>query len=156
MQGPHPVPTPRLLRPLAWLALQAQLLALAGASLVFNVGALALYPLLPRGAGRRLGRAAIANGYRGYWRFTRPFGLLKLDTDALDALRDEGGLVIVANHPSLLDAMLLVARLPRSACVMKASLMHNPFLAGGALAQTGEVGRMPDRTFDASPIQPKS
>jgi 1-acyl-sn-glycerol-3-phosphate acyltransferase len=39
---------------------------------------------------------------------------------------------VVANHPSMLDAMMLVARLPRSACIMKASLMRNPFLAPGA------------------------
>jgi hypothetical protein len=32
----------------------------------------------------------------------------------------------------MLDAVMLVARLPRSACVMKASLMRNPFLGAGA------------------------
>ena len=32
----------------------------------------------------------------------------------------------------MLDALMLVARLPRSACIMKASLMRNPFLAPGA------------------------
>ncbi len=129
----RPRPVPWLLRPLAWLWLQAQLVALALASSVFNVTAFVLYPLLPGATGRRLGRAAISRGYRGYWRFTRPFGMLRLQADALDALRDEAGLVIIANHPSLLDAMVIVARLPRAACVMKASLMLNPLLAAGAL-----------------------
>jgi 1-acyl-sn-glycerol-3-phosphate acyltransferase len=59
--------------------------------------------------------------------------MLRLNLGALDALAARSGLVIVANHPSLLDAMLLVARLPLAACVMKASLMRNPFLAAGAL-----------------------
>ncbi len=123
----------RLLVPLAWLLLQVQLLMLGLASLVWNLLAGVLWLVLPREAGRRIGRAAIAHGYRGYWAAIRPFGFLRLHAEALDALRDERGLVIVANHPSLLDAMMLVARLPRSACVMKGSLMRNPFLAAGAL-----------------------
>jgi 1-acyl-sn-glycerol-3-phosphate acyltransferase len=119
--------------PLAWLALQSQLLALALASTLFNLAAFALVPLLPRATGRRLGRAGIAHGYRGFWCFTRVFNMLRIDGRALEPLREEAGMVIVANHPSLLDAMVLVARLPRAACVMKASLMRNPFLAAGAL-----------------------
>ena len=130
---PQPLRVPWLLRPLAWFLLQTQLIVLALTSLVFNVCAFLLYPLLPRSLGRRLGRAGISRGYRGYWAFTRPFGLLRLEASALDVLRNEAGLIIVGNHPSLLDAMVLVARLPRSACVMKASLMRNPFLAAGAL-----------------------
>jgi 1-acyl-sn-glycerol-3-phosphate acyltransferase len=121
-----------LLFPFAWLLLQVQLLMLGLASLAWNLIAFALWFVLPGETGRRIGRAAIANGYRGYWAAIRPFGFLRLHAEALDVLRDEGGLVIVANHPSLLDAMMLVARLPRSACVMKSSLMRNPFLAAGA------------------------
>ena len=52
--------------------------------------------------------------------------------DRLDSLRDEPGLIVVANHPSMLDAVMLMARLPRSACIMKASLMRNPLLGPGA------------------------
>jgi 1-acyl-sn-glycerol-3-phosphate acyltransferase len=62
----------------------------------------------------------------------RGSGLLHMEAGALRALADERGLVIVANHPSLLDALMLVAQLPRSVCVMKASLMRNPFLGPGA------------------------
>ena len=125
--------TPLAWRPAAWLVLQLQLLALAIGSAVFNLGAFLLYPLLGRETGRRLGRRAISRGYNGYWALIRPVRMLRLQLQALDALAERPGLVIVANHPSLLDAMLLVARLPRSACVMKAGLMRNPFLAAGAL-----------------------
>lgn len=121
-----------LLWPLAWAVLQLQLLVLGLASLAWNGVALLLYPLLPRELGRRIGRAAIARGYRAYWAFTGLIGMLRLEASALDALRDEQGLVIVANHPSLLDAVMLVARLPRAACIMKASLMHNPLFGPGA------------------------
>ncbi len=70
---------------------------------------------------------------------------MEVDASALDALRDEpGGLIVAANHPTMLDALLVVARLPRGVCVMKAELLRNPFLSRGArLAQyiRNDVGR---------------
>ena len=118
--------------PLAWLALQAQLLLLGLMSIVWNLVALLLYPVLPRAAGRRIGRAMIAHGYGAFWRIAAASGMLRLNATVLDTLRDEGGLIIVANHPSMLDALMLVAHLPKSACIMKASLVRNPFLGPGA------------------------
>jgi len=116
------------LLPLAWSALQLQLLLLGSLSLAWNLAALVLYPLLSREHGVRLGRAMISRGYGAFWFIARCSGMLRLNAQALDALRDEGGIVIAANHPSLLDAVMLVSRLPRSACVMKASLSRNPLL----------------------------
>ena len=58
---------------------------------------------------------------------------MEVDSSALDALRDEpGGLIVAANHPTMLDALIVVARLPRGVCVMKAMLLKNIFLGGGA------------------------
>lgn len=119
-------------QPLAWLVLQLVLLCLGLMSVGWNLVALLLYPLLPRKLGLRVGRAGIAWGYRLFWKLARASGLLQMNAEALRPLAGEHGLLIVANHPSLLDAMMLVALLPRSACVMKASLMRNPFLAPGA------------------------
>jgi 1-acyl-sn-glycerol-3-phosphate acyltransferase len=58
--------------------------------------------------------------------------MLRLEAEVMDALRAERGLIIVANHPSMLDALMLVARLPRATCIMKASLLRNIFLGAGA------------------------
>ena len=132
-----PAPTerpgiPALLRPLAWLALQAHLLVLGLMSAGWNLVALALYPLLPRACGLRLGRGMIAFGYGLFWRLAAKTGMMRLDSAVLDSLREERGLIVVANHPSMLDAVMLVARLPRSACIMKASLLRNPLLGPGA------------------------
>jgi len=119
-------------QPLAWLVLQLVLLCLGLISVTWNLIALLLYPLLPRALGLRVGRAGIAWGYRLFWAVARASGLLHMDASALRPLAGERGLLIVANHPSLLDAMMLAAMLPRSACVMKPSLMRNPLLAPGA------------------------
>lgn len=115
------------------LALYALLLLLGLMSIGWNLIAMLLYPLLPRRGGLVVGRAGIAYGYRLFWSVASLTGMLRLHAQALDVLRDEpGGLIVVANHPSLLDALMLVARLPRSVCIMKASLMKNVFLGAGA------------------------
>ncbi|MBC8011512.1 MAG: 1-acyl-sn-glycerol-3-phosphate acyltransferase [Burkholderiales bacterium] len=43
------------------------------------------------------------------------------------------GVVYVANHPSLADALFLLARLPDTACIFKPALLRNPFIAPAAL-----------------------
>ncbi len=124
------------LRPLAWLLLQGLLLGLGLMSLGWNLLAWIIRPWLSDDEGRRLGRRAIAGGYAFFWRAAGASGLLQMDARALDGLAEERGLIVVANHPSLLDALMIVARLPHAACVMKAGLARNPFLGAGArLAQ---------------------
>ena len=118
--------------PLAWVGLQLQLIGLGLNSLAWNGVAFLLYPLLPRALGRRVGRGMIAYGYRVFWAVAGYSRMIRLDANVLDALRDEEGLIVVANHPSMLDAVMIVARLPRAACIMKASLAYNPFLGPGA------------------------
>jgi 1-acyl-sn-glycerol-3-phosphate acyltransferase len=109
------------------------LLQLGLMSLLWNLFAWLLYPLMPKRAGTALGRAAISRVYRIFWASTELLGMLHVDAAALEMLGDEpGGLIIAANHPTMLDALLLIARLRRGVCIMKADLMRNPFLAAGA------------------------
>ncbi len=114
------------------LLLVALLLLIGLATLGWNLLAGLLYPLLPEAPARALGRAAISMIFRQSWALGSVLGVLRFDASVLDSLRDEPGLIIVANHPSMVDAMILVARLPRSACIMKASLLRNVFLGTGA------------------------
>lgn len=108
------------------------LLGLGLMSLGWNLVAMLLQPLLPPHVARPLGRRVIAGAYRSFWCLASLTGMMRIDAHCLDALRDEPGLIFAANHPSMLDALLLVARLPRSACIMKAGLMKNVFLGAGA------------------------
>ena len=115
----------------AWLLVMLAWLGVI--SLVWNAVAFVLKFFLRGARGRRVGRAGIAYGYRLYWASARASGLMRMEANSLDVLRDlPGGLLIAANHPSVLDALMIVARLPRSACIMKGSLMRNPFLGAGA------------------------
>jgi 1-acyl-sn-glycerol-3-phosphate acyltransferase len=114
-------------------AFYAMLVFLALLSLIWNVIALLLLPILGKRLGRIVGRAGIAYGYWLFWTSASATGIIRLEAKALDPLRDEpGGMIIAANHPSLLDGLLIAARLPRSCCIMKTSLMRSPFLGAGA------------------------
>lgn len=102
-------------------------------SLAWNLVAPLLLPLLPRRAGTRLGRSAISFIYRTFWKTAQRIGMMRVDSSALDVLRDEpGALIVAANHPTMLDALVIVARLPRGVCIMKAELLRNVFLGAGA------------------------
>ncbi|MFZ2649584.1 MAG: lysophospholipid acyltransferase family protein [Burkholderiaceae bacterium] len=127
-------PTVAVLRYIARSALlYALLLCLGGVSLAWNLLAVVLRPLLPAALGQALGRAVIARIYRVFWRVAQGVGMLRIDAQALDVLRHErGGLIVAANHPSMLDALLIVAWLPRGVCIMKAALRRNIFLGAGA------------------------
>ena len=64
--------------------------------------------------------------------YLRAFGLLELGADGLSELRNANGLIVVANHPSLLDAVLLAAQMPQAVCLMKGNLARNIVLSGTA------------------------
>ena len=130
---PQRQPQPGALRSLLMAVLLLAVMLWAGLVCLAWCGlAMVLAPLLPARRGQALGRWAIATIFRMVWAMAVGAGLLRLDAAALNALRDEHGLIIVANHPSMMDALILVAHLPRSACIMKASLLRNVFLGGGA------------------------
>ena len=64
--------------------------------------------------------------------YLRTFGLIELDAGDLSGLRRAGGLIVAANHPCLLDAVLVVSQLPRAVCLMKGSLARNIIFSGTA------------------------
>jgi 1-acyl-sn-glycerol-3-phosphate acyltransferase len=129
----------RVNRLLTWLKLPYECLVFYGGLLLFgssiflwSVAAAVLHWLLPRRLGSRLGRFTIMALFRGFLFVLKASGIVKCDLSALDALRDEGALVIAPNHPSMLDAVLVVSRLPQVVCIMKAEIWDNLILGGGA------------------------
>jgi len=113
-------------------ALALSLTLLGAICLSWTVVALPLYLLLPASAGRRVGRRGILVGFCAYVWSLRLMRAYQLDLEALTALRTGPAMVLAPNHPSLIDALLIVAYNPRVACVMKSALMNNLFLGAGA------------------------
>ncbi|WP_255989092.1 lysophospholipid acyltransferase family protein [Chitinolyticbacter albus] len=60
-------------------------------------------------------------------------GILRYEIHGLDRLR-RGGLLILANHPTLLDVVFLISLVPNADCVVKGSLARNPFTRGAICA----------------------
>lgn len=94
--------------------------------------ALIAYPLLSERRGRALGRYTIMAVFRIYLASLCVSRRCSFDLEALDVLRDEPSLIIAPNHPCLLDAVMVMSRLPNVACVLKAELMNNIFLGAGS------------------------
>ena len=114
------------------LAMGIGLGSLAALCLTWLPFAMLLHPLLPRPLGQALGRQVIMRVFRLYLQILRTLCACRFDLDELDRLRDAGPLIIAANHPSLLDVVLIVSRLPNAVCVMKASLMNNLLFGSAA------------------------
>lgn len=135
MGGVHTFPAKRTA---PWLRLYERC-AFALALAVFGVGGLLytalgplLYLLLPRRTGSALGQRIMTALFRFFVGLLERLGLARCDLAALDALRDGPPVVIAPNHPTYLDAMLIVSRLPNVVCIMKADVLDNVFLGGGA------------------------
>jgi len=114
-----------------YFVLYGGLLFFALICLAWSLPAGLLRHLLPRRIGEHIGQFMIMLVFRTYLIVVRASGLVKCDLSVLDALRGEP-LIITTNHPALIDVVLIGSRLPRIVCVLKANLLDNPLLGGGA------------------------
>lgn len=100
--------------------------------LAWSPFALIFYPLLSERRGRALGRKFMMLGFRSYIAGLGMSRRFSFDIKELDALRDAPPLIIAPNHPCLLDAVMVISRLPNVSLVLKTELMDNIFLGAGA------------------------
>lgn len=131
--------TEKRARPVVWLlelyeygVYYGGLLLFAVMCLIWSVLALPLALLLPKRLGAKLGRRVISFGFSVYLRVLELSGIVKCDLAALDQLRDQHSLIIAPNHPSLIDVVLIVSRLPNVVCIIKAALWNGAIFGGSA------------------------
>src|SRR6185312_15679417 len=96
------------LRDAVRLRLGLGLLAVLG--LAWSLLALPLRYLLPPSQRQRLGRHGASATFRVYLQLLTWIGACRFDLRALDALRDQPACIIAPNHPSLLDAVMVISR----------------------------------------------
>jgi 1-acyl-sn-glycerol-3-phosphate acyltransferase len=115
-----------------YFALYSSLTLLGVICLTWTVFALPLYFILPERIGTAVGRRGIMAGFRIYTWSLSITGAYHLDLRAVDSLRGGPPLILAPNHPSLIDALLILTRHPNLVCVMKSELMRNIFLGSGS------------------------
>jgi len=103
---------------------------------MFGLGALfislTVFPVLrlvsrhPEAARRRIQRAMQTTMWL-FMELMRVLGILTYRVEGLERLNVPGRLV-VANHPTLIDVVMLVSLMPAVDCIVKRGLWRNPFL----------------------------
>lgn len=101
-------------------------------SLIWTAFAVPLYVILPKRWGVPIGRAMISHSFRIYLGSLTWIRAIRFDLSELATLRDQGPMIVAPNHPCLLDALLVLSRLPGMACVMKAEIIDNAFFGAGS------------------------
>jgi len=115
-----------------------RVLATALAFSAFGIGGLLLrliyFPLLnllinEQSRRAKLARFTIHRAFKLFIELMRVLGILRYQVRGLDKLQ-RPGLLILANHPTLIDVVFLISLVPNADCVVKASLARNPFTSG--------------------------
>jgi 1-acyl-sn-glycerol-3-phosphate acyltransferase len=102
-------------------------------SVVLAATVMPLLRIMPGSEEAKVIRAqrAIHSFVRVFLRWLEILQVGRFEASGAGRLREPGHL-IVANHPSLLDAMLLISLMPQADCVIKGSHLENPFMGGAA------------------------
>ncbi|WP_416052882.1 lysophospholipid acyltransferase family protein [Cupriavidus basilensis] len=112
----------------------------------FGVGGLVLrvlvFPLLAvllwsSARRQRVCKNVVHYAFRLFLWLMRSVGVIRYEVLHPERLRRQG-LLIVANHPSLIDVVFLIALTRQADCVVRSGLAHNPFTRGPVRA-TGYV-----------------
>jgi len=119
---------------LLWLGLSSLVLG----CIVWTFIAVPAELVLPKAVARRFGRQGVMRGFRLYLWWLDVLGIARFDLSALDALRDAPPMIIAPNHPTRLDALMVISRLPNIVCVAKASLIDS-FLMGAGARMAGYI-----------------
>lgn len=115
-----------------------RILATGFSFLTFGVGGLLLrivvFPLINVVVWEKKTRIALARGviriaFRGFVGLMQVLGVLRYQIIGLERL-ERSGLLILANHPTLIDTVFLMAFVKRADCIVKGRLWNNPFTRG--------------------------
>lgn len=100
--------------------------------LLLSLTVFPLINLLVRDPKRRadVAQRLVHRAFHVYVRFMVTFGIIGFRVKGAEHLASDDGTLIIANHPSLLDVVLLMSLMRRSQCIVKYQIWRNPFMRG--------------------------
>lgn len=106
---------------------------------VFGVGSLflasALFPLFHILSGFsekrfcKISRRFVSFFFMIFVKYIEITGAMRLNVENRELLKGLKGKVIIANHPSLLDVVVLISLIPNANCIVKGALIQNAFVS---------------------------
>lgn len=75
-------------------------------------------------------RALQQRTFAGFVWLMERLGLIRVRLHNIELLAKSPGCIVIANHPTLIDVVILFAHLPRANCVVKGELWRNRYLKG--------------------------
>jgi 1-acyl-sn-glycerol-3-phosphate acyltransferase len=106
--------------------------------LLLNLVCMILMPLPGRDTFGPPVRASIRRLFAAWLAWLHASGVVVVEWRGFEGKTLHPGTVYIANHPTLIDATLILGRLPDAVCIFKPSLMSNPAI-GPAAAMAGYV-----------------
>lgn len=82
-----------------------------------------------RGSRALAARRVVQRSFAAFIELMRVLGILTYRIEGLERLQ-RPGLLIVSNHPTLIDVVFLISLLRNADCVVKGDLLRNPFTRG--------------------------
>jgi len=116
-----------------------RIVATGSAFALFGIAGLVLavsaFPIMrrlsgsPRERERRV-QLLIHRCFRAFMAYMHLVGLSEIRVQGMDRLREAGAHLLVANHPTLLDVVVMGSLMPQLDCVVKREAWSNPFMRG--------------------------
>jgi len=106
---------------------------------VFGLGSLILaiiaFPFMrlvlhPKERFRKYGRRFVSSSFRFFVSLMHFIGIVDLKTDTRENYRHLSSKIVVANHPSLLDVVMLLSLIPNADCIVNTNLNNNFIVKG--------------------------
>lgn len=115
-----------------------RLLATAFSFALFSLGGLLMSllvftPMLmirDRTKRKRMARWCIHKSFKCFIGFMESVGIMRLEVENGERLGNCDNMLILANHPTLIDVVALISLMPNASCVVKAALWRSPFIGG--------------------------